>query len=102
MAKSLEKKRLLSSQYSSKSIAALALYITSYLMGCPKTPEEIHFLAKVKSHRIHKMYKLIYPLLKNMVKKEWLDHRGKSEKLPNTEGKGPLTVASVVLNSHLC
>lgn len=54
------------------SIAAACIFMSSYLMGTPKTAKEISIICNVSDGTIRTSYKLLYPTREQLVDKKWL------------------------------
>lgn len=65
------------------TIAAVSIYMISYLMGDGKNPKEISAVADVSDGTIRSAYKLVFNEKDKLVKQEWLDQGGKIENLPH-------------------
>jgi len=65
------------------TIAAVSIYMISYLMGDGKNPKEISQVADVSDGTIRSAYKLVYNERKMLVKQDWLDQGGNFENLPH-------------------
>lgn len=65
------------------TIAAVSIYMISYLMGDGKNPKEISAVADVSDGTIRSAYKLVFNEKDKLVKQEWLDQGGKVENLPH-------------------
>jgi transcription initiation factor TFIIB len=64
------------------SVAAVALYVISNLMGFPKTPKEISVMCGVSDGTIRAAWRKIYDTRLELIKPEWLNRGGKIENLP--------------------
>jgi len=66
------------------SIAAVAIYLVSHLMGDPRTAKQIADKAGVSDGTIRTAYKHMYPDHANIIKTEWLEKGGKMENIPSS------------------
>lgn len=66
------------------SIAAAAIYMTSHLMGDPRTSREIVTVAGVSDGTIRTAYRYMYPCREELVEKGWLAPKGtgRMDRLP--------------------
>jgi transcription initiation factor TFIIB len=64
------------------SIAAVAIYMMSHLMGFPKSAKDISKACEVSDGTVRGAYKTVYPIRETLIKQEWLDKGGKLENLP--------------------
>ena len=55
------------------SVAAVCIYMASYLMGTPKSPKDISTVAGVSDGTIRTAYKLVYPDRDTLVEAKWLE-----------------------------
>jgi len=64
------------------SIAAVAIYIISHLMGLPKTAKEISIPAGVSDGTIRASYKIAFAEKERLISDEWIKKGGKIDLLP--------------------
>jgi transcription initiation factor TFIIB len=64
------------------SVAAVALYIVTNLMGVPKTAKECATACQVSDGTIRQSWKLVYPDCRKLIPKEWLERGGNLANLP--------------------
>jgi transcription initiation factor TFIIB len=64
------------------SIAAVAIYIISHLMGMPKTPKEISIPAGVSDGTIRASYKIAFNERDRLIRPEWIEKGGNIDLLP--------------------
>lgn len=64
------------------TIAAVAVYFASHLMGQPKSPKEIAPFGSVSDGTIRTSYKLVIANLDKIMEQRWLAEGGKREQLP--------------------
>lgn len=65
------------------SVAAVAIYLVSHLMGKSRTAKEIADVAGVSDGTIRTAYKLVYADRESIIKPEWLQKGGKLELIPS-------------------
>lgn len=65
------------------SIAAVAVYFASYLMGNAKSPKEIAAVASVSDGTIRTSYKQVYADRERLIEQRWIADGGKLERLPS-------------------
>ena len=80
-AKEMSEKGLLAGR-SPLSIAGVAIYMITHLMGVPKTTKEIGDASGVSDGTIRTAYKTMYPQRMNVVKTEYLEKGGNADLLP--------------------
>jgi transcription initiation factor TFIIB len=66
------------------SIAAVAIYLISHLMGAPRTAKQIGDVAGVSDGTIRTAYKLVYQDRESIIKPEWIAKGGKIELIPTS------------------
>jgi len=66
------------------SIAAVAIYLISHLMGKPRTAKQIGDVAGVSDGTIRTAYKLVYQDRDSIIKPEWIEKGGKMELIPSS------------------
>jgi len=65
------------------SVAAACIYMTSYLLGKPKTPKEISEHAGVSDGTIRTAYKYLYQDRERLIEPDWIkDGKGNMDNLP--------------------
>lgn len=66
------------------SIAAVAVYFASQLMGQPKLPKEIAAVASVSDGTIRASYKKVFEQRDRLIEQRWLNDGGKLDRLPSS------------------
>lgn len=66
------------------SVAAVAVFFASHLMGQPKSAKEIASVADVSDGTIRTSYRPVIQDINKVLKQSWLDEGGKKELLPST------------------
>ena len=66
------------------SIAAVAIYLISHMMGKPKTAKQIGDVAGVSDGTIRTAYKLVYADREQIIKQEWMEKGAKMELIPSS------------------
>ncbi|KAF2422605.1 cyclin-like protein [Tothia fuscella] len=64
------------------SVAAVAIYVVSHLMGKPRSAKEISVPAGVSDGTIRTAYKQIHPHREQLIKEDWLQKGGNLDLLP--------------------
>jgi transcription initiation factor TFIIB len=64
------------------SVAAVAIYVVSHLMGFPRTAKDISVPAGVSDGTIRTAYKQIHPHREKLIQKSWLEKGGNIDLLP--------------------
>jgi len=65
------------------SVAAACIYLTSHLLGKPKSPKEISEVAGVSDGTIRTAYKYLYQERERLVEPEWIANgKGNMDNLP--------------------
>jgi transcription initiation factor TFIIB len=66
------------------SIAAVAIYLISHLMGVPRSAKQIGDVAGVSDGTIRTAYKLVYADRDSIIKPEWITRGGKMDLIPTS------------------
>jgi transcription initiation factor TFIIB len=66
------------------SIAAVAIYLISHLMGKPRSAKEIGEVAGVSDGTIRTAYKLVFQDKDTIIKEDWIKKGGKMDQIPTS------------------
>ena len=65
------------------SVAAACIYMTSHLLGNPRSPKEISLVAGVSDGTIRTAYKFLYQEREKLIEPAWIkDGKGNMDNLP--------------------